>query len=104
MHLKWKGEASIYNNQQLEGTRHDKKKTQQITLTACFLSTLPTSAPTAVGIFGRASCTWWLFLMITKERENKKKENKGKRERADDTLFIVLCREMVSAFRRHAYL
>jgi hypothetical protein len=29
--------------------------------------------------------------MITKERENKKKENKGKR--ADDTLFIVLCRE-----------
>jgi hypothetical protein len=28
--------------------------------------------------------------MITKERENKKKENKGRR--ADDTLFIVLCR------------
>jgi hypothetical protein len=97
MHLKWKGEASIYNNQQLEGTRHDKKKK----LTACW-STLPTSAPT-VGIFGRPSCTCWLF-MITKERENKKKENKGKR--ADDSIFIVLSRKwfrkIVLAFWRRA--
>jgi hypothetical protein len=42
--------------------------------------------------------------MIPKERENKKKENKGKR--ADDILFIVLSRKwfrkMVSAFWRRA--